>query len=99
MDERRHVHELDRDAGGDGWSVVGRRREERERRSKPLPACRERTRSDIRDDPRVQLDRPAELALDLREILVEPGCGADDLEGRHGFVPTCSATMPPPSSR
>ena len=64
-----------------------------------LPPAARAPRADLGDETRIPLDGAAELDLDLGQVVVEPGRGADDLERRHGFVPTCSATIPPPSSR
>ena len=81
VDERRHVHELDRDAGGDRWLASSRRRgEERERRPQSLAARRERARADLGDEARVALDDRVRAGLDLGEVLVEPRRRAHDLE-------------------
>ena len=50
VDERRHVHELDRDAGGDRRLAVRRRGEEDEQRPQPLAAGGERLDADVGDE-------------------------------------------------
>ena len=82
-----------------GGSRIRGRGEERERRTEALASGGERAGADLAHETRIALDRASELDLDVREVLVETGCRADDLERCHGRVPTCSATMPPPSSR
>ena len=64
-----------------------------------LPPASRAPRPDLGDDARVMLDGSRELRLDLGEVAVEPGRRAHDLESRHGRVPTCSATIPPPRRR
>ena len=63
MDERRHVHELDRDAGRERRLVGGARRgEEAEERPQPLAAGRERLAGDLGREARAALDRLGEPA-------------------------------------
>src|SRR5262249_32020105 len=100
VDERRHVDELDGDTCSDRRLVFRRGRQEGESRPEPLTPGRERARTDRCHEARVLGDTAAELRLDLGQGLVAPGCRASDPEGGHaGFTPTCSATMPAPSSR
>ncbi len=73
VDERRHVHELDRDPGRERWRRSRRRREERERRTQPLPAGSERARADLGDEARVARDGALELRLDLARYSSRPG--------------------------
>ena len=99
VDERRHVHELDRDTCGDRTLCIRRRGEERECRSEAFPPCGQSSRPDLGDETGMALDGASELRLDLAEILVQAGSCANHLERSHGLVPTCSATIPPPRSR
>ena len=99
VDEGRHVHELDGDAGGDRGRRIRGCAEEREQRPQPLPARRERIRPDVGDSAPVRSDGGAEPVLDLRHVLVDPRKGNDRLERRHAAVPVWSATIPPPRRR
>ena len=99
VDERRHVHELDGDAGRDRAARVRGRAEEREQRPQPLAARRERVRADLGDAAAVRADRGREPLLDLRHVLVDAGERDDRFERRHAAVPVWSATIPPPSRR
>ena len=97
MNQRRHVHELDRDPGGERRLCAGRRGEEDERGPQPLAAGRERLVPHGGDEARMRGDAPAEPLLERVEVAVEPGHGADLLQrGSHYTAsPTCSATIPP----
>ena len=104
VDERRHVDELDRGAGGDGalaGALLRRRAEEDEHRPQALAAGRERLGADLADEPGMGADRALEPHLEQLEVGVEPGRRADGGERAHSalLVAVCSATIPPPSSR
>ena len=98
--ERRHVHELDGDAGRERRLLAGGSREEDERRAQALAAGRERLVPDRRDEAWVRRDGAREPLLETVEIVAEPRHGADVGERRgHATSPTWSATMPPAKSR
>jgi len=98
--ERRHVHELDRDARGERRLAAGRRREEDEQRAQPLaPSC-ERLVPDRGDEAGMARDRPRETLLDGVEVGLETLGLADRLERRaQPASPTCRATIPPANVR
>ena len=98
--ERRHVNELHGRAGRDGRPRAGGCGEEREHRSQPLAACRQRFRADLGDESRVPGNRSVEELLDVREVVGEAGGGSHRLERRaHRAVAVWSATIEPPKSR
>ena len=72
VDERRHVHELDRDAGRERRLRARRSGEEDERGPEPLAARGERLVPDGGDEPRVGGHGPREPLLERVEIVVEP---------------------------
>ena len=99
VEQRRHVDELDGDAGGDVRLLPGRGREEDEQRPQPLAAGRERALARRRDDAGIGGDRLAQARLELLEVRVEPGRLADLGERVHAAAPVWSATIEPASSR
>ena len=72
VDERRHVHELDGDAGGERRVAPRRRREEDEQRAQPLAAGGERLVADGRDEAGMARDGAREPLLERVEVLLEP---------------------------
>src|SRR6185436_15900787 len=101
VDERRHVHELDRRSTGDGalaLPLLRRGREEDEERPEPLPARGERVRADIPEAPGKHGDRALQPVLEQVEVAVEAGSLSDGRQRVHRFVPTWRATIPPPIS-
>ena len=83
VDERRHVHELDRRAGRErrlAWTGG----EEDEQRPQPLAAGRERFAADLGDEPRVRVDRRGQAHLEVLEVGVEAGRLADRREAHFG---------------
>ena len=101
VDERRHVHELDRRSTGDGalaFPLLRRGREEDEERPEPLPARGERVRPDIPEAPGKHGDSALQPVLEQVEVAVEPGSLPDGRQRVYRFVPTCRATIPPPMS-
>jgi hypothetical protein len=99
VNERRHMHELDGDAGDVGRLAVGGRGEEDEQRPQPLAAGRERLRPDRRRQPRMAADGVKQPLLDLLQVLVEPFGLVDRRQRPHAATPVCSATIPPPKRR
>ena len=99
MDERRHVHELDRRGGRDVRLRARRRGEEDEQRAQPLAAGLQRLGADRRDDAAMRRHGRLEPLLELLEVRVEPGRRAQVGEGAQRACPSCSATIPPARSR
>jgi hypothetical protein len=109
VDQRGHVGELDRDSRAQRELAIARG-EVDEERSQALAARPDRVPPDRRDEPRMALHRRLEALLELVQVgrgLVEDGlsthgalaiepCGSEPLGGVRA---TCSATVPPPSSR
>ena len=99
MDERRHVHELDRNARRVRRLMVSRRRQKDEQRPKPLAPGRERLCADRRREARMPPDRRQQALFDLVEVDIEP-FGLVDLRQRvQAATPVWSATMPPAKNR
>src|SRR5205823_1302221 len=95
--ERRHVHHLDRDAGGD--RRLAGRGEEAEQRPEPLAAGAERLAGDLAGEPGVRGDRASEPRLDLGHVRRDARCAVDLLElAAHDATPVWSATIVPPRS-
>ena len=100
VDERGHVHELDRDPRGHGRRSSGRRGEEDEQRPEPLAARVQRIARGGGNDPSVRADGLLQPLLELLEVEVEPG-RVPDRRQRAGHVasPMWSATIPPAKVR
>src|SRR5205823_10964610 len=92
--ERRHVHELDRDAGCERRLAARWSREEEEQRPQPLAARGERLVPRGRDEAGMARDRTRQTLLERVEILLE-ALGLADRRKRHRASPTCRATIPP----
>jgi hypothetical protein len=93
VDERRHVHELDRDTGGDRRLLSRGRREEDEQRAKPLAARGESLVADRGHQAGMAGDGAREPLLDRVEVVLEPGGLADRSQrlggrGRQRVSPT-----------
>ncbi len=81
--ERRHVHELDGDTGGDGRLFGGRSRQEDEQRPQPFPAGGERLVADRGDEAGMRRDGARETLLDRLEIRLEARRLPDLRQARH----------------
>ena len=99
VDEARHVDELDRDAGRKRRIVLRASRQEDEQRPQAFSARGEGLGSDLGDEPGSGGDGVGEPILELLEVGVEAGRGADCGERAQRAVPVCSATMPPANRR
>ena len=103
MDERRSVHELDRDRGADEPVGLGRRRargDAHQQRTQPLAAGGDRVAGVAREHGSVtdgELGHPLLDAVHDPRQLLAPGIDDGLCACGHqvGTVPTCKAMMPP----
>src|SRR5215211_2733073 len=95
VDEAGHVHQLDRDAGGE-WRLT-RRSEEDEERAQPLAAGGESRSARLGGRPGMARNGGLQALFERGEVVVEPR-HLDGGEGAHAASPTSRTTMPPPSS-
>jgi hypothetical protein len=97
VNERGHVHELDRRAGRER-RLRGRGCQEDEERPQTLATGRERFAADLRNEARLGPHGRGQTALEVLEIGVEAR-GLADRRKAQLATPMCSATIPPPKVR
>ena len=97
VDERRQVHELDRDAGRERRRPVAAR-EEDQQRPQALAAGGKRLDSDGRHQPAAAADGELEPLLELLHVGGQPRRLANRGEA-HAATPVWSATIPPAKVR